>query len=352
MKFLFLYTEIAEYFLACCNQLSQHGEVHIIRWPVNKEAPFKFQENQSLKIYSKSDYNFVQLQQLVATINPDVIVCSGWIDKDYLKITKNYFKKIPTVMTCDTHWNGSFKQRLATIISRFTLLNIFSHAWVPGQIQKQYVLNLGFKEQNIETSFYSCDLNYFESIYQSQKTEKQTHFPKRFLYVGRYYEFKGIKELWQAFIELQEEQPNDPITIEWELWCLGIGDIEPVNHPKIKHFRFVQPKDLANYTSQTGVFILPSRFEPWGVVVHEFAASGFPLLLSNKVGAKEHFLHQGKNGFEFKAGDTQAIKEALRSIINCNDSDLIAMSNYSNNLSKSISPKIWVDNLLKMAKPL
>lgn len=247
-------------------------------------------------------------------------------------------------MTCDTHWNGSFKQRLATVISRFTLLNIFSHAWVPGQIQKQYVLNLGFKEQNIQTSFYSCDLEHFETIYQSQKAQKQSQFPKRFLYVGRYYEFKGIKELWQAFIEMQTEQPN-----EWELWCLGIGDIEAINHPKIKHFGFVQPKDLATYTSQTGVFILPSRFEPWGVVVHEFAASGFPLLLSDAVGAKESFLQEHKNGFTFKAQDIADLKRVLKTIVNTTEQDLQAMSVYSNKLAQSISPKKWTENLLKMA---
>lgn len=345
MTFLFLYTEIAEYVLACCNELTKHGEVHIVRWPVNKEAPFQFHVNEKIKLYSKTDYDLEQLSQLAKSINPDVIVCSGWIDKDYLKITKTYFKKIPTVMSCDTHWNGSFKQRLASVISRFTLLNIFSHAWVPGQIQKQYVLNLGFKESNIETGFYSCDLDYFESVYQSQKAQKQHHFPKRFLYVGRYYEFKGIKELWQAFIELQTEQSN-----EWELWCLGVGDIEPINHPKIKHFGFVQPKDLANYTAQTGVFILPSRFEPWGVVVHEFAASGFPLLLSNQVGAKEQFLKEGKNGFVFKSENVNDIKQALKNMISTKESDLIAMSDYSNSLSKTISPKSWVESLLRMAK--
>ena len=88
MKFLFLYTEIAEYVLACCNELANHGEVHIVRWPVNKEAPFKFEENKKIKLYSKTDYNQDQLTHLVNSINPDVIVCSGWIDKDYLKITK------------------------------------------------------------------------------------------------------------------------------------------------------------------------------------------------------------------------------------------------------------------------
>ena len=156
MRFLFLYTEIAEYFLSCCNELAKHGEVHIVRWPVNKEAPFKFEFNDKLKIYNKNNYTVTELQQLIKEINPSLIVCSGWIDKDYLKTTKNYFKTIPTVMSCDTHWNGSLKQKLATIISRFTLLRIFSHAWVPGTPQKKYVSHLGFKSQNILTGFYCC----------------------------------------------------------------------------------------------------------------------------------------------------------------------------------------------------
>ena len=32
-------------------------------------------------------------------INPDIIICSGWMDKDYLKITKLYFKKILMLKT-------------------------------------------------------------------------------------------------------------------------------------------------------------------------------------------------------------------------------------------------------------
>ncbi|MBI3517957.1 MAG: glycosyltransferase [Bacteroidetes bacterium] len=237
------------------------------------------------------------------------------------------------------------KQRLATVLSRFTLLTVFSHAWVPGQTQKKYVLNLGFKEKNIQTGFYSCDLAHFETIYQSQKLQKQQAFPKRFIYVGRYYAFKGIEDLWKAFIELQNEQPN-----EWELWCLGVGDIEPVEHLNIKHFGFVQPKDLASYTSQTGVFILPSRFEPWGVVVHEFAASGFPLLLSSNVGAKEQFLKEGINGFEFEPGNVSSIKQALKKIVSMSHEDLLKMGAASNHMSKSVSPKIWTDCLIQMIK--
>ncbi len=344
MTFVFLYTEIAEYFLACCNRLAEHGEVHIVRWPVNKEAPFQFSVNPAIRLYSKQDYSLPQLQELVASLKPDVLICSGWIDKDYLKISKGYFKKIPTVMTCDTHWTGSLKQRLATVLSRFTLLRIFSHAWVPGGIQRRYALKLGFRADHIHTGFYSCDLGFFNGVYDQQKPPKEQQFPKRFLYVGRYYEFKGIQELWQAFAELQQEQPND-----WELWCLGAGDLEPVQHPKIRHFGFVQPKELGKYTSQTGVFILPSLFEPWGVVVHEFAASGFPLLLSEPVGARDAFLKEGLNGFVFRAGDVGSIKEQLKQVIALSEARLLEMGAQSHALAQAISPAGWVNTLLDIA---
>lgn len=344
MTFVFLYTEIAEYFLACCNRLAEHGEVHIVRWPVNKEAPFQFSVNPAIRLYSKQDYSLPQLQELVASLKPDVLICSGWIDKDYLKISKAYFKKIPTVMTCDTHWTGSLKQRLATVLSRFTLLRIFSHAWVPGGIQRRYALKLGFRADHIHTGFYSCDLGFFNGVYDQQKPPKEQQFPKRFLYVGRYYEFKGIQELWQAFAELQQEQPND-----WELWCLGAGDLDPVQHPKIRHFGFVQPKELGKYTSQTGVFILPSLFEPWGVVVHEFAASGFPLLLSEPVGARDAFLKEGLNGFVFRAGDVGSIKEQLKQVIALSEARLLEMGAQSHALAQAISPAGWVNTLLDIA---
>lgn len=343
MRCLFLYTELAEYVLACCNQLAQHGEVHIVRWPVNKEAPFEFEFNSGLKVYNKPDYSFEDLEKLMAEIDPTVIVCSGWIDKDYLKLVKPYAGKIATVMTCDTQWRGDLKQRLATIAGRLYLSRLFSHAWVPGQAQKQYALKLGFKERNIETGFYSCDLDRFNTVYEQQLAAKQQHFPKRFLYVGRYYEFKGIKELWQAFAELQEEQPS-----EWELWCLGTGDLEPVQHPKIRHFGFVQPRDMQNFTAGSGVFILPSRYEPWGVVVQEFAASGFPLLLSDRIGAREQFLKEGQNGFSFEAENVAAIKAAMKKMTGLPPAGLVKMGQLSHELAQQVSPATWVNSILKM----
>jgi glycosyltransferase involved in cell wall biosynthesis len=341
---VFLYSEIAGYFLACCKELSEEYniKVHVVRYPVNQEAPFTFEKTkENIILYNRRDYSYKQLENLLEAINPGIIICSGWIDKDYLRICKKYYGKTPTVLTLDTHWRGDLKQKIATFISPFYLKKRFSHAWVPGTIQKKYALKLGFKEEQIRLGFYSCDVNYFSSLYDKINKYKKQSAPNRFIYVGRYYDFKGITDLWNAFIELQNEYPSD-----WELWCMGTGTLTPVIHPKIKHLGFVQPTDFFNYVKDTSVFVLPSLFEPWGVVLHEFATMGFPLIVSDKTGAAEAFMEPGKNGFVFESGNTSSLKEKLKTMMQMPPENLTLMGEHSRKLALKITPATWSYTLM------
>src|ERR1700761_8269863 len=94
---VFLYTEIAPYFLACCHKLAEtyHVNIHVVRYPVNSEAPFNFSNQQKINLYDRKNYTLSSLLHLLEKLNPSVIVCSGWIDKEYLKVCKKYAKKIP-----------------------------------------------------------------------------------------------------------------------------------------------------------------------------------------------------------------------------------------------------------------
>ena len=345
-KVVFLYTEIATYFTSCVDELSMNVEIHVIRYPVNKEAPFEFRgENSQVKFYERNNYSYAELLKLIDSIKPNAIFCSGWIDKDYLRICKAYYGKIPTVLCMDTKWKGSVKQIAASFLSPFVIKNKFTHAWVPGNSQKQFALKLGIQESKIKLGYYCADTNYFTKCYSAFKESKVQSYPKKLLYVGRYYDFKGITDLWTAFIAFQAEYPND-----WELWCLGTGDIEPIEHDKIKHFGFVQPNELSKYIEQCGAFVLPSRFEPWGVVVHEYTAAGLPIVLSSEVGAKEAFLEEGKNGFEFNASDINDLKEKLKKLFTLSNESLNLMSEHSNKLSQQLTIEKWCTTALEIIK--
>jgi glycosyltransferase involved in cell wall biosynthesis len=71
---------------------------------------------------------------------------------------------------------------------------------------------------------------------------------------------------------------------------------------------------LAQRYVDADVFALLSRHEPWGVVVNEAAASGLPLVLSDRVGAARDLLRDGDNGFLVPADDDGAAADALRKL--------------------------------------
>jgi glycosyltransferase involved in cell wall biosynthesis len=347
-KIVFLYTELAEYFLSCVRALMQEPDMEILlfRWPVNKEAPFDFKFPEGLLVFDRKTLSDEEIMKKVIAFEPDMIYVSGWIDQGYLKVAKKFKKKIPVVLGLDNQWDGSRRQRLASLLSFYLIKPYFNRAWVPGEKQKTFAKKLGFAEDKISLGFYSADVPFFQHYYHANVGEKKKNFPKRFLYVGRYLPFKGVVEMWEAFAELKKEHPN-----AWELWCLGTGDLwdKRLEHPDIKHFGFVQPNEISKYIAETGVFVLPSHFEPWGVVVHEFAACGFPLICSEKVGSSSAFLKNGLNGFCIPANSKEALKAAFQKVMHLNQEELISMMEESYVVSNTISPATWVKEVRRIA---
>ena len=92
-KIVFLYSEIAGYFLASVKALAIQADVLIVRWEVNKEAPFEFTIPAGVEVIVKNDLSLNELSVKVNEFNPDVLICSGWMDKDYLNIVKSFFIK-------------------------------------------------------------------------------------------------------------------------------------------------------------------------------------------------------------------------------------------------------------------
>lgn len=342
-----LYAELAQYMVSALNKLQENHpvEIYVVGWDVNPDAPFSFKIDDRIYLRFRSQFEGQVLAKYVNRATPDLILCSGWMDKGYLQVCKKWRKRIPVVGIMDNHWNGSFKQQLARFVNPFTVQRWFSHAWVAGKPQKEYALKLGFRESNILKGVYTADLDQFLSIDKS--IDEKVGTPHRFLYVGRYIERKGVREMWQAFIEMTSEQETD-----WELWCCGTGPLleEAPQHPQIKHLGFVQPDELKEIAEQCSVFVLPSHYEPWGVVVHEFAAAGFALLCSESIGAATQFLKPGENGFNFKTRDISSLKSAMKNMVEKSDEEILKMGRKSRKLAMQNSPEIWADNLMSLAK--
>ncbi|MCF8430655.1 MAG: glycosyltransferase family 4 protein, partial [Melioribacteraceae bacterium] len=228
------------------------------------------------------------------------------------------------------------------IIGRLLLKRYFEYIWIPGEPQISYARKLGFSEEKMLLGNYSADFNYFNSLYKDNYDNKKRKFPHIFLFVGRYIEAKGIRFLVDTFSELKHESKD------WELWCVGTGELKDqfYDTDKIKHLGFIQPQDLNKVIENSGVFVLPSEYDPWGVVVHEFATAGFPLLLSTNVGAGTLFVEEGENGFVFPNKNKTKLIELFRLVMDKSDDQLFKMSIHSNNIASAITPEKWTNTLL------
>lgn len=345
MKLVVFYEELAGYFIASISHFSvkYKCEVHIFKKEANSVAPFVFENTDSMFFYERNNYSEEQLLEEVNRINPDSIFIGGWSYKPYLNVCKRYVKTKPVVVGFDNQWNGSLKQRIGSIVGKGFIKKHFNKCFVPGQGQYKFARKLGFKDSQISLKAYCCDYDLYNKLYHQFKAQKEANIPKKLLYVGRYAPEKGIEELWTAFTEVSKNY-------DWELWCLGKGSIEPINHPKIKHFGFVQPHEIEEFIGKTSVLVLPSHFEPWGVVIHEYAVAGFPLLCSNKVGAAELFVEENTNGYLFTPGNSEEIKAALIKIFEKPDSEFVEMTKQSHRISQKITNDIWSDTLYNLVK--
>lgn len=346
-RILFLYTELAPYFLACADRLvKDHGvEVHIVRRPVNREAPFAMRVPEGVQLHERSALTGKALIDLARDLKPAAVFCSGWVDKGYLAACRAMRRLgTPTIMCFDTAWVGDLRQEMAVLLARFWLPRTFSHAWVTANPQALYARKLGFRNSRIRKGAYSAAVDRFAPLFDRFKNAKAAAFPHRFLCVARYIATKGHQDLCDAFDALcREGRAGD-----WELWFAGTGDLydqvttSPSGaNPRILHLGFVQPAETPAIIEQCGVFVLPSTFEPWGVVVHEYAAAGMPLVLSHRVGAAEMFLVEGENGQRFPAGDVAGLKKALQWIISRHDADLAHMGERSAAVARGWDPGRW-----------
>lgn len=347
MRILFLYTELASYTIACLRTLSAQPDVSllIIHYPINKEAPFKFDlKGIGRFVEYAHDMSYGELKSIVQEFEPDKIVSSGWMNKKYLRICFEFRKRAVNILVLDNHYVGGLKQNILKYFGRLLLKTTFRGVWVPGTPQKLYAGILGFKESQIRTGFYCCDNNYFSALGDEITSNFNKHsFPKALLCVARYIPAKNYEFLWKVFLKWKSTTDN-----EWTLICAGTGEDFPQRaiHPSIEHVGFTQPSEMLELLKRASFFILPSKFEPWGVVVHEFACAGFPLILSKEVGASSHFIAEGKNGWTFDPYNEAELMGILNRIDQLSTDQWKEMSEMSKRLGKDINTEQWSRTLL------
>lgn len=164
-----------------------------------------------------------------------------------------------------------------------------------------------FPDRPIFNIPYYCDLTEFITAVQ------RPHQPITFLFCGQMIARKGVDILLQAFDRLIQTGVTAKLLLvgrEAELPEM-LRSIGPATRSRIEYAGFHDPEYLPQFFQQADVFVLPSRYDGWGVVVNQAVGGGLPIICSDAVGAAVDLVEPGVNGAIVPAGDVDALYGAL-----------------------------------------
>jgi glycosyltransferase involved in cell wall biosynthesis len=78
---------------------------------------------------------------------------------------------------------------------------------------------------------------------------------------------------------------------------------------------FRNQSELPRFFDLATVFVLPSRHEPWGLIVNEVMNAARAVVVSDDVGCQPDLVKDGVEGCVFPVGDVAALTDALRRVL-------------------------------------
>jgi glycosyltransferase involved in cell wall biosynthesis len=96
-----------------------------------------------------------------------------------------------------------------------------------------------------------------------------------------------------------------------------VQQLAQAQHLSLEDVRFAgfrNQSELPRFFQLADVFVLPSRHEPWGLIVNEAMASGCPVIVSTDVGCHADLITDGIEGCVFPVGNVAALADALRRV--------------------------------------
>lgn len=247
----------------------------------------------------------VELPELVAEHRPDVVVICGWFYPQYRRlVTVPALRHAKFVLGMDTPWTGAWPQQLNRLrLRRF--MTRMDKVIVAGTRSAEFARRLGVARNRIANGLYGFDYEAFRE--SGRRLDAAAEWPRRFLFAGRYAHVKGLDVLMAAYGRYRQR-----VASPWPLDCCGTG---PQSHlisgDGVHDLGYMLPTRLPGLFAEHGVFVMPSREEPWGVAIGEAAATGLPLICSDVCGATVDILRSYYNGIAVPPDDASALADAL-----------------------------------------
>lgn len=269
--------------------------------------------------------------------DPDVVLLGGWNQPAFwggLRWARRRNRPVLLWVESTLHDERSgsvvlerLKRRAVAAASGFV---------VPGRAAREYVESLGVPSERIVIAPNAVDLTIF-----GQEPARPPKDECTFLYVGRLSPEKGLDVLLEAFD-----------AVPGTLLIAGRGPLEEELHEqagdRVRFLGQVARDELPALYAAADCFVLPSRSEPWGMVLNEAAAAGLPLVATLATGGAYDLIDEGVNGYRVPVDDPAALAAALQRVAGSGEWRRRAAER-SRELTKGYTGEAWAERVVGLA---
>ncbi|WP_026426144.1 glycosyltransferase family 4 protein [Actinokineospora inagensis] len=138
------------------------------------------------------------------------------------------------------------------------------------------------------------------------------------MFFGRLEWEKGVHDLIAALPKVRRSHPGTRLVIAGRgSQATALADLARKTRVRraVEFVGHLTDQQLIATLSAADAVVLPSRYEPFGIVALEAAAVGVPLIASTAGGLGEVVI-DGETGLSFTPGDVAAIATAIRQVLN------------------------------------
>jgi len=183
----------------------------------------------------------------------------------------------------------------------------------------ELIKSIGISEERILMGFETVDNDWW--LAQAARANREavreawrvTPEQPVILFCGKLQSWKRPLDLLEAFSQtaipgavlVYAGSGPEGARIEARTSALGLGH-------RVRLLGFVNQSQLPGVYKASDLMVIPSEYEPFGLVVNESMLCECPVVASDKVGAVGDLIVDGRTGFVYPCGDTAALAAVLR----------------------------------------
>lgn len=266
----------------------------------------------------------VDLATLIKHTSYNEVIVGGY-NRIYSWLTVLLSSKKKNGVIVESTYRETKKKGIRAILKKIFFKRV-SKAYVCGKSHAELVKAFGFKGQVIDIG----SVGFIRRV--KQPPYEKRDIVKKFLYVGRLTAVKNLEWLINRFA----------CHPELELTIIGTGDLEDylksIANSNVKFLGTIPNSKLFEYYQKADVFVLPSYYEPYGLVVEEALNNGTPVLLSHMIGCQDNLVVANDVGLVYTLDDIDDFEKKLSQI-----RDIEIYNRLRENVSKMDFEKIEED---------